>query len=344
MSFIIESRTVSPVMQKCILVVVFLFTVSFLPAQEGILDELAAEDPCSMELFSSVKTYQPGVSFEVGVMITPEDGWHGYWHSPRDGGDAPEAIWGLPEGWQVSGPDFPVPDRMVEQGGLVAIGYKKPFLMRYRIHPAPSADDSAAGKVEIPLEVIWQVCKTTCIYGESRTTLQLAAGEKPLADPKGLEMLARWRDRYPVEASQARGFCYELKWYPAAPTGSAIRSGTWLVRWYRELSDQRPAVPVRWIAYPHGLKEGVILEAKVEPFIREPDGKNRLLRGWQVSFLAEELGSGFQSGMLGATLVPSPGKAKGPVPGMPAIIIRAQQAVQCGPPESGSGTKKGNGR
>ena len=110
-------------------------SASLLSGQDGILDELAAGDPCSVRLFSALKTFQPGVSFEVGVLVEPGAGWHGYWHSARDGGDAPEVIWDLPEEWKVSGPEFPVPERMVEPGDLVSIGYKKPFLLRFRLHP-----------------------------------------------------------------------------------------------------------------------------------------------------------------------------------------------------------------
>ena len=154
-------------------------------------------------------------------------------------------------------------------------------------------------------------------------------------------MLQRWKDRYPVEASAARGYRYELDWFPDAHSGR-VRSGTWVVRWGRE--GHQPAIPVQWLAYPHGLQAGVISEASVKPWIADTEGEIPSVKGWQVSFRLEELGLGFQYGSLGATLVPTPGKAKGPVPGMPAIIIRAEQAVKRGPPESGSGQKKGNGR
>ncbi|MEE2882671.1 MAG: protein-disulfide reductase DsbD domain-containing protein [Planctomycetota bacterium] len=344
MSFVFDTRRKSPVMSKATLVPLLLFMASLLPGQDGVLDELAAEDPCSIGVFSAVKTYQPGVSFQVGVLVEPDAGWHGYWHSPRDGGDPPEAIWDLPEGWKVSGPDFPVPQRMVEPGNLVSIGYKKPFLLRYRIHPASEVEaEETAVKVEIPLKIIWQVCKTTCIYGESQAVLQVARGGKPIGDREGIAMLARWKERYPVEASDARGFHYQLDWFPDAHS-DRVRSGTWVVVWYREGSDRRPAVPVQWVAYPHGLEAGIIHEAQVKPWTPAAEGENPATIGWQVSFRLEELGLGFQYGALGATLVPTPGKAKGPVPGMPAIIIRALQAAKSGPPEPGSGQKKGNGR
>lgn len=336
MNFVSDLR-VAPALLKMILVLLFL-AVTPLSGQDGILDELEEQDPCSIRLFSSVKAYQPGVSFEVGVLIEPESGWHGYWHSPRDGGDAPETTWQLPEDWKVSGPDFPVPQRMVETGDLIAIGYKKPFLMRYRIHPAESVTDADDSAVEIPLNVTWQVCKKTCIYGESQATLKIQEGSKPILDEKGQATIARWKDRFPVEASNARGYLYDLDWFPDAHSGR-VRSGTWVVRWGRV--GPQAAIPIRWQAFPHRLQAGVISEATIKPWIPDTDRK---IQGWQASFRLEELGLGFQSDLLSATLIPTPGKAKGPVPGMPAIIIRALQAVQFVPPESGSGQKKGSGR
>jgi len=82
----------------------------------------------------------------------------------------------------------------------------------------------------------------------------------------------------------------------------------------------------------------------VKPWLPDAEAGAGSVRGWQVRFSVEELGVGFQYRVLGATLVPSPGKAKGPVPGMPAIIVRAEQAARSGPPEPGSGNKKGSGR
>ena len=285
--------------------------------QGGILDELEEQDPCSIEIFSEVTTFQPGTAFEVGVMIRPVEGWHGYWHSSRDGGDAPEAIWTLPDRWTVTGPDFPVPQRMVEAGNLVAIGYKEPFLLRYRIHPAKESSSESAA-VELALKVIWQVCKSTCIYGESEATVKVNRGTTSIRG-KGAAILKRWSDRYPIPLDKARGFQSTQQWIPAETDG-VVRSGTWVVRWSRKGDDRRPAVPVRWLAYPHGIEAGLISEASVRTGTQDSSipGSPR----WEVRFDLSELGVGFHPSMLGVTLVPGPGKAKGPVPGFPAITIK----------------------
>ncbi len=298
---------------------------SGLPAQDSVLDQFEAEDPCSIGIFSSVKQFQPGVPFQVGVLIKPLPGWHGYWHSSRDGGDAPEVIWSLPEGWKVSAADFPVPKRMVEEGDLISIGYNKPFLLRFNLTPSSRSNDDDPSKISIPVKVIWQVCEKVCIYGKSETELSISRGDESITmDTGGSSMLAGWRDRYPVAAAKARGFHFEQQWIPQ-PGSTPIRKGTWVVRWSRQGNDRRPAVPLQWIAFPHGIEEGLISEAKVVRWNRQASIENGRSVGWQVQFQLEELGVGFHPGQLAVTLVPSPGKAAGPVPGMPAVTLVGPQ-------------------
>ena len=47
----------------------------------------------------------------------------------------PEVFWNLPDGWKISEPLFPAPERMVEPGGLIAYGYKKPFMLLFTATP-----------------------------------------------------------------------------------------------------------------------------------------------------------------------------------------------------------------
>ena len=317
-------------MTLLLLVFTALFSSSA-PAQDSILDELEEQDPCSIDIFSSVKQFQAGVPFQVGVLVKPLPGWHGYWHSSRDGGDAPEVIWSLPEGWKVSEPDYPVPTRMVEDGNLISIGYKKPFLIRFSITPAIEVDGDQA-RISIPVKVIWQVCEKTCIYGQSESKLSISGGsDRAQMDAGGSTILARWRDRYPIPAAKARGFRFEQQWIPDQGS-DRIRKGTWVVRWSRKGTDRRPAVPLQWVAFPHAIQEGAISEARVVRATlkraRDSDVENVSLPGWEVRFELEDLGSGFHPGLLGVTLVPTPGKALGPVPGMPAITIEGSPRTE----------------
>lgn len=297
-------------------------------AQGGLLDDLEEDNPCSVELISTVSAFQVGVPFEVGVFVKPIKDWHGYWHSPRDGGDSPEVSWNLPKGWKVSEPKFPVPVRMVETGNLIAYGYKNPFMIRYVLTPASSEEaDSAEAlleieKILITADVSWQVCKTTCIYGESFVKLSLQKSSAAVVDSRGQKLLAIWNSRYPKPVDQIRGFHFEQEWRAGqGPEGSA---GAWTLRWARTKDDVRPAVPVNWRVFPHGLVAGILSEGKVRPWNPNLEVHKGLKLGKQVTFFVMDAGSDFHPGQLGATMVPSPGKAKGPVPGFPAVEWRGK--------------------
>src|SRR5690606_13840664 len=78
-------------------------------------------------------TVQPGETLQVGVRFTMAPEWHIYWKNPGDSGQAPNFRWSLPGGgasrmmrgseWSATDPQFPVPVRWVDAGGLVGFGY-----------------------------------------------------------------------------------------------------------------------------------------------------------------------------------------------------------------------------
>ncbi len=290
--------------------------------QGGLLDELEEEVPCSAQLLAEVSAFQPGVPFEIGVWIEPLPGWHGYWHSPRDGGDPPEAFWDLPEGWKISPARFPAPVRMVEPGDLIAYGYKKPFMLLYTATP-PAELQEGQSTIHLSGSVTWQVCKTTCLYGESEISLKLEAASQPVVNQESSKRIRGWASSIPLTKTP-KGFLVEQEWVPAKEKGSI--AGQWVIRWARKGDDRRPAIPVRWQVFPHSLVAGILDEAKPVRWVPDPSIHKGLAVGNQVTIVVRDVGEGFHSGLLGATMVPSPGKAKGPVSGFPAFECRGKEA------------------
>ncbi|OUU25628.1 MAG: hypothetical protein CBC13_01775, partial [Planctomycetia bacterium TMED53] len=56
----------------------------------------------------------------------------------------------------------------------------------------------------------------------------------------------------------------------------------------------------------------------------DPGAHKGAMPGNQVTFIVRDVGQGFHSGLLGVTMVPNPGKAKGPVSGYPAFEVRGK--------------------
>jgi len=223
---------------------------------------------------------------------------------------------------------------MVESGELITYGYSKSFMLLFDVTPPEtpstnSANDDATDDADaespepiwLKAKVTWQVCKTTCIYGESKVSLGLKSAQKPKVDPGAYSRLRGWAKSIPLK-EVPKGFHVEQEWIPSEEKGSI--AGRWTIRWARKWIDRRPAIPVRWQVYPHALVAGLLDEVTPEPWIPDPQIHKRLSEGNQVTFVVRDVGQGFHPGLLGATMVPSPGKAIGPVSGYPAFECRGK--------------------
>ena len=67
-----------------------------------------------VELAASVEAVVPGQPFELAVTFNIGGGWHMYWENAGETGAPPHFTWSLPEGFEISRPTFPVPERHVD--------------------------------------------------------------------------------------------------------------------------------------------------------------------------------------------------------------------------------------
>ena len=116
----------------------------------------------------------PGRSFNLGLLINHAPQWHTYWQNPGDSGMATELHWQLPGGWQASGIDWPVPQKL-RIGELANYGYEQQVLLPVRIDLPADWQPSGASQVEIGLDASWLVCRLECIpeQGSFRLSLPL---------------------------------------------------------------------------------------------------------------------------------------------------------------------------
>lgn len=309
-----------------LLLLISLFIGAGLHGQDDLVEE---KDPCKVDLFADVEALAAGKPFWVGIRLEPDPGWHGYWHSPRDGGDGPEVTWKLPSGFTVGEIEWPAPQRMVEPGDLVVYGYGGTFLLRARITPPPEVEEKS---VRLEATVTWQVCKKVCIYGENDVSLQLKVESESRPSTIGKELLDYWQIQYPIDHSREANLVVEQKWGPDKPEGEKgiVKGGTWIVRFWRK-GAQDPGPRERWKAFVHDLPAGHTHEAQLRQVRGRGDGRGAM---WEARIEVEDLGVNFDTTQLGCLLVPSIGKAKGIVPVKRAIIVE-------GVP---SGSGKGKGR
>jgi len=134
----------------------------------------AKPEPVKAELLADVTAVQPGMTFDVGVRLTMEEGWHVYWQNPGDAGLPTKVEWKVPPGFKVKALDYPTPVRFDQPGGVVGYGYRDSLMLIAKV-TAP-ADLKAGSKIEIAANAKWLVCKDVCLPGKAAVKVELPAG------------------------------------------------------------------------------------------------------------------------------------------------------------------------
>ncbi|MBN8457777.1 MAG: hypothetical protein J0M04_08060 [Verrucomicrobia bacterium] len=131
-----------------------------------------AEGRAKVSLLLESSTYKPGASIRAAIRMKYDDGWHGYWVNPGEGGMRTEAVWKLPAGWQAGDLEFPAPRRF-ESGLLVSFGYEDEVVLPVTIRPPSGAD----GTAELAVKVTWLACNAnSCETGTAELSANLRPG------------------------------------------------------------------------------------------------------------------------------------------------------------------------
>jgi thiol:disulfide interchange protein DsbD len=154
------------------------------------------------ELVSDVSAIAPGQPFTIGLVLHVEPNWHVYWSNPGETGIPTTLKLTLPEGYSASDIRYPVPDRFLMPGDIVAYGYEKEVLLTATITPPKDAAEGQA--VAITGQARWLVCSDVCVAGKVPLELKLpiATAAAP-ANPSTQELFRSWSSRFPVEPDAA---------------------------------------------------------------------------------------------------------------------------------------------
>ncbi|MAX26506.1 MAG: hypothetical protein CMJ19_18590 [Phycisphaeraceae bacterium] len=141
---------------------------------------LFGRSPAKATLLSQQTSIQPGQTFLLGVLVTPDDGWHTYWINPGESGLPTKIQWELPAGFNAGDIQWPTP-HVFEMGGILGLGYEGPALLTVPITaPRQITDDS----LTIKAQVSWLVCKEACIPGRASLSITLPVKDvTPKVDP-----------------------------------------------------------------------------------------------------------------------------------------------------------------
>lgn len=140
------------------------------------------------ELLSGTSSYQAGNPVPLGIKLSFDPGWHGYWINPGEAGMPLSAKWTLPEGWTAGELRQPAP-KSFKTGDLSGFGYEGEAV--YLVDLTPPA--GASGEAECKVKLSWLTCNdSACVPGDVELSVKLPAGDgSPGAGAKALAAAAK---------------------------------------------------------------------------------------------------------------------------------------------------------
>jgi DsbC/DsbD-like thiol-disulfide interchange protein len=138
---------------------------------------------------------KPGQSFEVGVLLQVEAGWHVYWENPGEAGAPTRVKIAAPAGVRASEVRYPLPQAFSQSGDIKGYGYEGEVLLVARV-TAPR--DWPTGKpIVLTAQASWLSCsKEVCLPGKASFELAVGVGDEP--ENANSELFARWHPRLPL--------------------------------------------------------------------------------------------------------------------------------------------------
>ena len=134
----------------------------------------------------------------LGVLLEMDRGWHTYWVNPGEAGLPTQIAWSLPDGFSAGAILWPLPNKYVEAGDVMTIGYKDETML---LVPLSVPTNVRAGeKVTLKADVSWLECEKICVPGSAVVSLILPVGDGR-RDPATAAFFGRYRKRIPAPIS-----------------------------------------------------------------------------------------------------------------------------------------------
>ncbi|HEX8379071.1 MAG TPA: protein-disulfide reductase DsbD domain-containing protein, partial [Allosphingosinicella sp.] len=142
-----------------------------------------------------------GSTVTLALVMSPREGWHGYWQNPGDAGVGTRIAWRLPPGASAGPIRFPVPERLIIQGLMnYVFEGEHALLVDLRLPPgiAPGTKLPLLGKVD------YLVCTDRiCVPESAELAAELQIGEGPAAPAAAFD---RYRQALPKPLPEAGRF------------------------------------------------------------------------------------------------------------------------------------------
>jgi hypothetical protein len=124
---------------------------------------------------SKTKAIVSGKPADIGVLLTPREGWHIYYKDPGEAGLATAIEWVLSDGFTAGDIRWPAPTAL-DEDGIKVNAYKGEVLLPVTIQTP--ADLKLGSTSRIGAKVSWLVCKDICIPESTILDIFLPVADK----------------------------------------------------------------------------------------------------------------------------------------------------------------------
>jgi len=138
-------------------------------------------NPAQARLVAETSGFAPGTELTVGLLLSPDPGWHTYWRDPGAVGLPTECTLKLPAGFKAGPLEWPKPKVFKDSSGFVAYGYDTPVLLSV---PVAIPASFREGTLHLKAQATWLVCKDVCLPGKADLSLELPKSQAPQASPE----------------------------------------------------------------------------------------------------------------------------------------------------------------
>lgn len=243
-------------------------------------------DNITARIITDQTTVTPGGVVTVAFVQEIREGWHTYWRNPGDSGAPANLVWELPEGSQLSQPQWPAPEA-IPYFGLMTYGHHDRFVLLHDL--TIPANWPSGVPFPIRLAADWLVCAEICIPEAGSFALDLSTGPASVATDGALRSLI---ETARSELPGLSPWTMRFNATDASEDGATLRLRAALDTEFEQLSEARffpyaqglidQVAEQFWTRDPHGLV--------IDMALAWPEGLGASMEG--VLVLTEDLPDG----------------------------------------------------
>lgn len=166
------------------------------------------ESAVHFSLTASAASAAPGGTFWLAARLDLAPGYRVFWVNPGAEGRPTRIEFHVPEGFEVTEPRFPAPEKFDLGDAGVAYGYREDTAAFAEVRVKTKLDRGATYRFDV--EASWLACETRCFPESAAAYVEIAASDSVAPDEFPRE-LARLRDALPTPLTELPGVSYRWR-------------------------------------------------------------------------------------------------------------------------------------